>query len=776
MSTRSREHPDKVLCQLVAIVVWCAMAFAAPAATLTVDTASVVFNPRKTDAFTVKGLLTGLDPQGVATVRVEFGGFAETIPIGSFVHRQGKLSFKGAKGTPGIATLTIDTVKGRFAVAAKGLTLKPFDDPAAFRLTAGGFDECATLVFSEAPKKWTLARSAPACGFASLPVVTPTAFFVNAPTDVRVQIAVLDDLALDLASMKVSRLDASLQPTGPPLCTLYDDGSPANGDTTAVDGIFSCRFTLSAPLPERIRLAVQALRDTTLVLSPSFLLDAVTPLTDPEIATVMAGQDAAGDIWDAVVAELGEGKKARKEAVARVLALPNVADAGVTADGLSIFIRYTNGLEAGLDLDVVSAADFDPPLPLSRAHAVTLSATVARAVERSPDAPRVGNNKVLLWSPFDDEQLLREAKEILKQLFEASICPKFEVTVLEKEQCTLASLATFPQYGTVVLLTHGAQPHKGGDIAFMSGEKATLFSEWYTHSKDIKLERLLIYNGQRSPEKKGYYVFYPSYLENIWTGAFPNTVVYAAACTGAVNRSMANPFLAKGAQAYLGMSDTVFGGFLKVGGEAFFKRFVGNASSAADAYQGVPYKTLKEYIASIGVDTQQIPPLIVQTLESKLTLLAGDDRVRYPCEPPPPGLIDTVTIQVGAMATALGSVDLESNATYRMVVTGTAHNQFAANFSDYDAIYCFASSSDFCNTPFPNADTLYFATKVGNSTSALENAIEFTGSFPPYAGSHRYEFTFTGKSGKLFLETWPANFPDDGVTRTGSFTVQLFRQ
>jgi hypothetical protein len=239
---------------------------------------------------------------------------------------------------------------------------------------------------------------------------------------------------------------------------------------------------------------------------------------------------------------------------------------------------------------------------------------------------------------------------------------------------------------------------------------------------------------------------------------------------------MANVFFTNGAQAYLGMADTVYGGFLEVAGKSFFSGLLVAGSSAADAYARVPHKTLTEYLASLGVSAKTIPNLDAQTAKSKVTLLAGDDRIRYPCEPAPPGLVDTVTIQVGAQATAVGTHVLEPNKKYGIVVTGTSHTQFEENFADYDAMYCFASFSDFCDTPFPNADLLYFATQVGGSTSDLENFIEFTETVPPYAGSHRYEATITGKSGKLFLETWPNMFPDDGVTRTGSFTVQLSQQ
>ena len=233
-------------------VVLLALALALPVSStaLTIDAATVAFNPKKTDAFAVKGSVTPFDVSGVGEVTVAFGAFTQTIPAASFVAKKGKLSFKGAKGAPGLATLTIDTVKGKFAAAGKNLTLAPFDNPAAFRLAAGfALDECSTLTFTEVKNKRKLASSVPACGFAGAPDASPDALFVNTPTEVRVHVAVVDDLALDLASLVGLRLDAALQPVGAPVCSLKDDGSPASGDDVAVDGVFSCRFTMTEPAP-----------------------------------------------------------------------------------------------------------------------------------------------------------------------------------------------------------------------------------------------------------------------------------------------------------------------------------------------------------------------------------------------------------------------------------------------------------------------------------------------------------------------------------------------
>lgn len=770
-----------------------ALACASDARALTIDAAAIAFNPKKTDAFTVKGRFAPVDLQSVAEVAITFGTFSQTIPLGSFTAKKGTFSYKGPKGVPGLATLVLDTVKGKFAASGKNLTLAPFDNPAAFHLSAGVvLDECSTLSFAEKKNKRKLAAAVPACGFAGEPTATPAAFFVNTPTDVRVQIAVVDDLALDLASLAVLRLDDALQPVGAPLCALFDDGSAAHGDDTAVDGVFSCRFTALEPQAAHVRLAVRALRDTVPVLSPSFFIDAVTPLTDAEITTVMTTQDAAGDLWEAAVAELGPGRKALKQTVAGILELPGVASARIAADGFNIAIEYTNGLAGGLDLDPVGlpatlsasttdvAASAPAPVVLhaDASDPAAGVATAISAVQASQATPVVGNDKVLIWAAFENESDSAKATfQAVAAVFQQATCPKFQVTVLKNEECTLASIDTFRDYGTIVILTHGGQPKPGGDVAFMSREKATLFSTWYTHATDLKLKRLLVNNSPRFPQKVGYFVVFPSFVSSRNPGGFPNSIVFVGVCTMGANRTMANAFLGSGALAYLSFDATVNGNFLEYVVPAYFQALIAPPRSAAGAFGAVPYKTYKDYVVANHVDPKLLAPESRVSAPTKLTLLSGDNRVAYPCGSPGPGLVESVTIAGGPMAEKSGTVSLDPNAQYRMVVSGTNHTTFESDFADYDVIYCFASSyPSFCQSPFPHAESLFFGTQIADETPPIESVLEFTGSgVPPYAPSHTYEFPLSGKAGKLFLKNWPQIFPDGGTAIGGSYTVQIFR-
>ncbi len=772
--------------RLVAVVAFAVVALVFPAhgAALTIDAAAVTLDPKKTDAFAVKGTFAPFDAAKVAEVTVELGAFTQTVPIASFAVKKGKLSYKGAKGVPGLATLTLDTGKGKFAASGKNLALAPFDNPAAFHLAVGtALDDCSTLTFAEVKNKRKLASTVAACGFASAPAAEPDVVFVGTPTEVRVQVAVVDDLALDLASLVLLRLDAALQPIGAPVCGLQDDGSPASGDAVAVDGVFTCRFTMTEPAAGSTRFAVRALRDTVLVLSPSVVVRAVTPLTSAEVSDVMTAQNAASDAWDAAFAELGNTKKARKKAVGDILAIPGVANAGIAADGANIFIEYANGLAGGLDLDPVG-----DPVPVPFARDAPAKPKLLRAPREaraaSTAAPRVGNDKVLIWSAFENENdFARTTTAELQALFSQAPCPKLDVTVLKNEQCTLASIATFQDYGTVVILTHGAQPRADKEVGLMTREKATLQSEWLTYARDIRIERLLVYQG-RFPEKRGYFVFFPGFVARQNDRGFPNSVIFAGACSSAGNRSMANTFFALGSLAYLGFDATEHVAFLKAAALSFFGNLLTPGATVTDAFARVPFKTFKQYATANHLGVETLEAAYGPAFGTKLRLERGDGRLAYPCGGPAPGgLVETITIQAGPMAHTVGAVRLEDGVKYRLVVSGTtktaSHGGFGDGFAERDVLYCFDDSTGSCNPPFPDDGLLGFYVQSADEEpffGDLEGIGQFTDlGIQPYSASHRYEYAWTGRAGKLWLTTYPSLFPDSGVEVTGSYTVEIYR-
>jgi hypothetical protein len=554
---RPSRRPTGILLALVG-----AAGIASPrdAPALSVEKAVVKFNTKKGDGFVLKGQLAGLALEAGASVGVVFGSFTEDVPRASFAKKGRKLVYKAPKAL-GVRTFVFDPARQRFLVVGKGTVLGAFHNPAAARLSADDASECTMIRLTESPRQWRLAGPAGGgvCALEAPPELSPSGFLVARETTVRAVATLTPGAALDDGSATLVRVDSSLAPSGAAICTLADDGLASSGDDAAGDGLFGCLATFNEPAPTHVRLLVQATVGGAPVLSPAATLDVVTPLTDDEINVGIAGQEMAGSAWDESLAALGDTRKARKAAVARIEKIPGVAEAAITPDD-SIWIRYDSGVQGGLNLD-------PPGTPGSGPEPGSVAATRSGAVRPATRAmrpalptvpPRIGNAKVLVWDPWASET--RFEPDVL-QTFRNSTCPQFELTYLKNEQCTIDSIKTFPSYGTVVILTHGAVlPDKV--VAFMTREQATTYSTWFTYAEDLKLGRLLVYNGQRSPEKKGYLVVRPAFIAGV-PGRFPASFVFAGACFSAANGTMADAFLNKGARAYLGMSQKTYARFSK---------------------------------------------------------------------------------------------------------------------------------------------------------------------------------------------------------------------
>jgi hypothetical protein len=762
---------------------------AVPAAALTIQRAVVTLDAKRGDGFVLKGRFTPSTASGIDTVELDVGSFSEAMPIARFRSRRGRLRLKGSRKRSRVRSLTVDVAKGKFAAVVKRIRWAALDNPAGVRLVAGSVDECSTLVFRETPKKLTLANAVPACAFAGPPRTNPSAILVGStPADIRVQVRVLPGVPLDAPTVAIVQLDTSLNPLGDPLAELRDDGDPAMRDEVAGDGIFSCVIHVLESPPARLRIAAQASVGGIRVLSPSSVIDVVVPPTDQDIMVLLDGQAVAGEIWEAAFARYGDTQRARQESVSAIALLPGVASAEITPDG-SIYIRYVSGLAGGLMLDPpgtpgsgdVPGVPVPTALPERTPAVLTARPPVTPSEPRgTAEGPRIGNNKVLVWSPFYHESFNTRTTDALLPILRKATCPQLDLTVLKDEECTLDSIGTFSEYGTVVLITHGAVV-PGGTVAFMSGEKAAFLSQ-FTRRAELASEAIFVYNGQRSPEKKGYFVFRPSFVASSLPSSIPLSVVFAAACSSAANRTMANAFLGGNALAYLGFSSTTFGPFMEYTAPLFFGELALKARNAGDAYAAVPNKVTREWFPTTLYSQSDVFRSIVkeQELSSKLELVLGDRRLGYRCEPAAPGLVDTISVPATPMSHAVGSVRLEEGGHYRLVIAGTGREQLDADFHEYDAFYCFTSSAadSPCATPggFPIDSPLGFFLQVADEVSSLQQPAEFTGQpRPAYNGGHSYELRFSpGIAGKLYVGTFPSSC--GGCTWPGSFTVQIFRE
>ena len=152
---------------------------------------------------------------------------------------------------------------------------------------------------------------------------------------------------------------------------------------------------------------------------------------------------------------------------------------------------------------------------------------------------------------------------------------------------------------------------------------------------------------------------------------------------------------------------------------------------------------------------------------------------------------DSFTVTAGAQKWGRSDARLSSAYRYHLIVTGSSTTSGSDGGSaQFDAQYCFASTSPQCATPFPEDAAIGFGIgKEGGGQSEVD-AIYGSGNFEgisefgegkgtreTYNGGHTYEqyFTVGDTYSNLYAMTWRKYFPEDGVSRTGSFTIQIKR-
>ena len=388
---------------------------ASPSMTLT--SATVTFDPKKKDKFVLKGTTGSLSLTGSQSVIFEAGSFSQEITIDKFTKSKEKYTFKGTTGQAGIASLILDMPKGQFSATVQNIFLSGFTNPLPVSLKAGTSAECSMAQFSVNKNKWTFSKASNpqyACLMVEPPQATPTGMFTNTPSDIHIQVKVESDPDLDRNEIKLFRVDQNVNNLGDVVCSLIDDGNPANGDEIEGDGIYSCISQLNEGSTGIIRLAVRAKLAESFVWSPSITLDVVLPLTDEELQASLATNQEADALYEQCLAQYGDTDKARSEAIKAIKNLSGIKTVGLSPDKLTITMEFQSGVRGNLI----------PGVPTATAAGVTTDKYFLKEVEPSSEEPargrgmgdscrslgatnsnqdRVQNCSVFIYSPFFDE-------------------------------------------------------------------------------------------------------------------------------------------------------------------------------------------------------------------------------------------------------------------------------------------------------------------------------------------------------------------------------------
>lgn len=269
---------------------------------------------------------------------------------------------------------------------------------------------------------------------------------------------------------------------------------------------------------------------------------------------------------------------------------------------------------SGLTFDHAAAVRFElgfisQPIPLQRFfHLGAEGATTWTRYGSGSPIATVENHRVLIWDAYNAEFAPHDEGPELRQLFERSVCPPFRVTYLQDGQATVDSVRSFTEYGTVILVTHGAVDGSG-QVVFLTAEPANLPSI-LAHALDLLLGRLSLMDDV--------FAIRPSFVSHL-SGSFASALVYNSSCESSTNSTLANAFLAKGAKAYYGFSGVVNSSHARNVATQLFHRLVARLDSTGNGFYSVTPKA------------DPVAPFATFTM-------AGDPQVEYRGDPRPDGL------------------------------------------------------------------------------------------------------------------------------------------
>lgn len=436
----------------------------------------------------------------------------------------------------------------------------------------------------------------------AFPRANPDLVFTRSSTQVTVTVTIAADPTLLQNSINVIRLNAQGQAAT--VGRLYDDGT--HGDEEAADDIYSGRILFNESTVGDIPLVVSAAQRGNLkrVLSASFLVTVANRPSPEELKKNFETHQTAAQSFEKLRTQFGD-QRAVTDTVAYLRQQPNVAAAGVASDGRSIWIKYKNGLEAGIsgnppNTKSGSSVTVDSPpefMPTEFAAAGNFQTSTSCSCSEAGGLPKV---KPVVLAPFFDQfsklPSKDESDEIAKLLGKTCLETSYggKVPVLKNTAVTVNTMKNLYQYNVVYISTHGGIVG-ANKVGIWTREPDTLFSE-VTHLVDwIK--------GRVIPDAIGgvnYWAITPEFVNHYVNGRFKNSLVVLSAChtfgPDGKNLTMANAFRGNGAADYFGWRESVHASFSYDVGIALLTTLTNSKLASSDrttarAFAGIASKT-----------------------------------------------------------------------------------------------------------------------------------------------------------------------------------------
>ena len=422
------------------------------------------------------------------------------------------------------------------------------------------------------------------------------------------------------------------------LTELADEGDVDDGDDVPGDGVYSGKFTVPTDAEGEFLVRVRAQRGGIVDYSEVVVLSVIDPFTEDEIAAATAAVDAAVGAEEAkgtVELTASELRAVKENIVNEFASMEGVASSQLAEDGRMILTEFESGLNyallfveedaAGESVKQGTGAEsrHDPDAATTPAPSLDFYVNSSRpsSLAGRPDgsSPKtansgtaagkdvIGASTALFLGPFEASFGSRDETNFVYPSVQASTTPSFDSIVREiNHDVTVEDFKRFEDYGITVLSSHGGVA--SGTVFVSTGQEATAALQTQ-YTKDIAANRLWVgqsVNVRRtgfwsilwSTKQAPGFLIAPNFIRR-YNQNIPNSLVIISTCKGLINGTMASAFLAGGAAAYLGFTDTVGSTFAADSVKHFVDRMI-----AGDTVQ----EALASTHSTIGVAEQDSTP------------------------------------------------------------------------------------------------------------------------------------------------------------------------
>jgi hypothetical protein len=387
------------------------------------------------------------------------------------------------------------------------------------------------------------------------PKATPGGLFRGETTTVTVTAQVAADPALIPTSVTLTRRYPSGQVVV--LGAMYDDGT--HSDALAGDNIFTTQVPLSEASASEVDLVVTAAyRNQVRRVSSAVTVLPVGPnISDQQLQTEQDIQAQGAQYFDTLQSR-EDDNHARAGLVQYLKGLPGVANAGIAIDGMTVWIKFTSGLDATIDTSPPGTEGGVSPTPF--VHPMAYGA---------------------LFSCFQDD-----ATSEISALY-SSFCSGTKSTLTD-DAVTVDAFKSISGSGIIYINAHG-DVDTNGDVIITTGEQVTAAS-LSVHRLDLCVLHTIERHTPHTPcagqtKANCYWAIRPSFIRRYCS--FPQSIVYAGACKSAFNNSMANAFFDSGAKTYFGFDWVVRTTFDHQTADTLFNSLLSQNRTTQEAYNSV---------------------------------------------------------------------------------------------------------------------------------------------------------------------------------------------